>query len=302
MFARRARLRTLGLVLLAAGLLAACAPPSQTGSISRTGPDVPVLTASPTPTPTPTPDPTALVPGGNHNARAASYAYPAAKVHRWLVQGSKAADYPAKKIAFLTFDDGPSNTTTPAALDVLRADGVPASFFYIAGESLDQTDPAVARRTIAEGHAICVHSYSHNYRLLYPGRSADPVAIEKDRQKAVRGIRNVLGPGFDADCFRYPGGHMSWRGMAKADQVLAKKGVSWIDWNVITGDAEPAGRAPTTPAGAVQEVDDTLAMAGRPNVVVVLMHDAKGVTLSTKALPQVIEHLKADGYGFGIIS
>ncbi len=293
-----ARLRVIGPALVAVGLLASCAPPSPADPIDRDGPDLPTVTASPSPTP----DPYALVPGTNHNARAASYAYPAAKVRRWLVDGPEATDYPSKKIAFLTFDDGPSDTTTPQDLDILREKGVPASFFYIAGRSLADTDPAVPRRTIAEGHAVCVHSYSHNYHLLYPGRYADPVAIEKDREKAMKGIRAVLGPEYDTGCFRYPGGHMSWRGMAKADKVLDKHGVSWIDWNVITGDAEPPGRAPTTPEGAVKEVDETLAMAGRPNVVVVLMHDAEGMTLSTRALPQVIDHLEADGYGFGIIS
>jgi peptidoglycan/xylan/chitin deacetylase (PgdA/CDA1 family) len=39
-----------------------------------------------------------------------------------------------------------------------------------------------------------------------------------------------------------------------------------------------------------------------PNVVVILMHDARGKKVSTEALPQIITDLRAKGYSFGVIS
>ena len=39
--------------------------------------------------------------------------------------------YPNKKIAFLTFDDGPNISVTPKVLDILKEENVKASFFVI---------------------------------------------------------------------------------------------------------------------------------------------------------------------------
>ena len=39
-----------------------------------------------------------------------------------------------QRLVCLTFDDGPSRTT-PAVLETLAAEGVPATFFVVAGES-----------------------------------------------------------------------------------------------------------------------------------------------------------------------
>ncbi|MEA5154397.1 polysaccharide deacetylase family protein [Raineyella sp.] len=282
-------------VALATAALTACAPASGVqGGRSA---------ASPTPAPTPTPVPTELRPGTNHSYAADAYAHSAAEVHAWLVDGDRAPHYPEQRVAFLTFDDGPSSTTTPKDLDILKAEGVPATFFYITGDkALAKVDPAVPRRAMAEGHAVCVHSRSHNYHELYPGRRADAEHIVADHDRAIADLRGVFGDGYAAGCYRYPGGHMSWRGMAPADAALADRGVHWIDWNTMTGDAEPAQRAPHTAGQAARMVPAGLAAAGDPRVAVVLMHDAEGMTLSTDALRTVIHDLRDKGYTFGVIA
>lgn len=244
--------------------------------------------------------PSLVQPGTNHARSAASYAYPAAKVHDWLVLGSEAVDYPEQKIAFLTFDDGPSTDATPAVLDALKANDVPATFFVIAGpEGLERTGPELVRRTITDGNSVCIHSFSHDYEYLYPNRHADAAHVLADQQQALDALRTAIGPEYTPTCFRYPGGHMSWKSMAAADEALAAEGMSWIDWNAMTGDAAGRGR-PTTPAGAAQVVQKEMTKAGHPNVVVILMHDAKKV--STEALPQIVSDLRTQGYSFGVIS
>lgn len=298
-----------GLALAACLLISGCAVNSPAGGETsstqgagvQAGQSQPV--ASPVAVSWPTPDWTALVPGKNHNLLASEYAYPAKDVHNWLVKGAQSADYPSKKIAFLTFDDGPNNSTTPVVLDILKRHSVPATFFYIGGNvGVGSADPAVIKRTVEEGHSIAIHTFSHNYGLLYPGRKAKASAVLADREKALEAIRNVLGPDFDTAAYRYPGGHMSWRGMQAADGALAAKGVYWLDWNTLNGDAEPASRAPTSVAGAQAMVMNNL---GEPpaNVAVVLMHDTGGPnSLTVRALPGIIDQLTEAGYEFGVIA
>jgi peptidoglycan/xylan/chitin deacetylase (PgdA/CDA1 family) len=59
----------------------------------------------------------------------------------------------------LTFDDGPSEETTPLILDILRAEGAHATFFVL-GEAAT-SHPNLVRRIAAEGHAIGIHAYCH---------------------------------------------------------------------------------------------------------------------------------------------
>lgn len=258
--------------------------------------------SAPAPAPSPTPDPTERQPGANHNRAAAAYTYSAKDVNAWLTQGPKAANYPSKKIVFLTFDDGPTNAITPGDLDVLKEKGVHATFFYITRQ-LGKPTEALAQRTIAEGHSIDIHSNSHNYNYLYPGRTANADHIATDYDKALANLRDSFGPDFTPHGFRYPGGHMSWKNMAPADAVLAQRGASWIDWNSMTGDAEPPKTHPKTADGMVKMVQSELDKPENknPNVAVVLMHDADGKKMTTQALPGVIDWFRSQGYEFGII-
>jgi len=59
----------------------------------------------------------------------------------------------------LTFDDGPDPKYTPQILEILSAYDAPAVFFLIGSKVLEH--PEIARRIVAEGHEIGVHTYSH---------------------------------------------------------------------------------------------------------------------------------------------
>lgn len=74
-----------------------------------------------------------------------------------------------KKVVYLTFDDGPSETVTPKVLDTLKAENVHATFFLV-GKAIDEseTNRNIVKREFAEGNAIGNHTYSHNYGYLYP--------------------------------------------------------------------------------------------------------------------------------------
>ena len=248
--------------------------------------------ATTTPDPSPEAVPAVGIFGTNHNATAAAYAVPAATVHQWLTTRTG----PAAKTAFLTFDDGPS-ALTPQVLDTLKQLGVPATFFVI-GRLLEQ-NPAITQRAMAEGHAICLHSYSHDYAYLYPGRVGNAVNITADYDHALAVATRVLGPTYAPGGYRYPGGHMSWTGLEAADAALAQRNVSWIDWNCMSGDADK--KPPANPDQAIANLTSTFTAYGSPTAAVLLNHDSHGAHVTLAALPQFVQFFRDRGYAFGVI-
>ena len=62
-----------------------------------------------------------------------------------------------QKIAYLTFDDGPTLKATPKILDILKEEDVVATFFVV-GKHVKENP---------EGHFIANHGYNHNNSKLY---------------------------------------------------------------------------------------------------------------------------------------
>lgn len=60
---------------------------------------------------------------------------------------------------YLTFDDGPHPETTPWLLDLLKEEGVKATFFFI-GKQVEKY-PELLIRVKEEGHSLGHHGYSH---------------------------------------------------------------------------------------------------------------------------------------------
>ncbi len=240
-----------------------------------------------------------VAPGKAYAATAEDYAYPAAEVSTWLREGSTAAGYPDEKIVFLTFDDGPTTQTTKN-LTVLRDHGVHATFFQV-GKQIDDSTAPIVQDVIAQGSAVAIHSHSHDYTRLYPGKRASAEQIGRDYDRALAAVRGVLGEDYASTAYRYPGGHMSWKDMTAADAALADRGATWIDWSTVNGDAEPASRRPHDVAGQLDRLAQRRDAENNPNVEVVLMHDAKNKQLTTQALPAIIKHYQDAGYRFGII-
>lgn len=239
-----------------------------------------------------------LAKGQNHITRASSYAYDAGEISE-IIEGKR--EYTGdKKIAFLTFDDGPNHKISPQMLDILKEKDAHATFFVV-GRNVGEKTRDVLLRELTEGHAIALHSYSHDYHKLYPGRVANAAAVEGEAAKAQKALQDVLGKNFHSGVWRYPGGHMSWKGLDASDQKLKDMDISWIDWNALTGDAEPASRRPTTPQGLVEFLKKSMPKNDDASVIVILMHDAETKQLSADALPHVIDALRADGYSFGVL-
>ena len=105
--------------------------------------------------------------GQNHIAEANQYAYPVAQVKQEMD-----APYTSpikEKVVFLTFDDGPNTVNSPKVLDILSQAGVHGTFFVVGKQVSLETAP-VLKAEYDAGHAIGLHSMTHDYSLLYPSR------------------------------------------------------------------------------------------------------------------------------------
>ena len=191
---------------------------------------------------------------------------------------------PEGKYAYLTFDDGPS-ANTMQILDILDNYGVKATFFVNGhtGEAMEERYKAIVDR----GHAIGIHTYSHDYDNVYGG-------LDKFEEEIVSLRKYLLDvTGKDTTLFRFPGGSSNTRtdDIKPYIQWLNDNGYTYWDWNSSSGDA--SGTKPS----AAEIVANCLvqADAGYTNLCI-LMHDLRPKDTTVEALPALIEALQARGY------
>lgn len=245
-------------------------------------------------------NPLDLVENSNHVKSAESYAYDTAEIRDYIMSNK---EYSGNKKVFLTFDDGVTPGITDKVLDILKEKEVHATFFIV-GKTLNDNAKPYLERELKEGHSIAIHSYTHDYEKLYPGRVPNPAVIKDEAEKTQNRLIELLGNNFKSHVWRYPGGHLSWKGLDSennGDSVLKNLGLEWIDWNGMSGDAEPLKRRPTNEDEMFEFVKTSIKYWKQQDVVVVLMHDSKGKELTVKTLPRIIDHFKSQGFEFGIL-
>ncbi len=198
--------------------------------------------------------------------------------------------YTAEKVAYLTFDDGPDDVNTPAILDVLKAKGVHATFYVLGG--MVEKNPEVLKRIFAEGHAIGNHSYDHDYDRLYASKESFVEEMEQTDEVIFKVI------GMRPFIIRAPGGTV---GMFTADfyEHLNLLGYVEHDWNVLTEDATP--EHPSSER-QICYIDRRTAGHLKDNMALILMHCNGGKEETVRALPGIIDNLRAKGYRFGVVT
>ena len=202
-----------------------------------------------------------------------------------------------KKVAYLTFDDGPSTTNTPEVLKILDKYNIKGTFFVLGNSIKDNTQAQEILKTIAgNGHAIANHTYSHDYKYLYPNKVMNVENITNDIEKNNALLKEILGKDFETKTVRFPGGYWSWEGRVAMKERMLEKGYLNVDWNALNGDAEGKKK---DAEGLFQKVKTSVDNLG-PNAdsVVILMHDTYGKEETVKALPQIIEYLQGKGFEF----
>ncbi|MBR5341119.1 MAG: polysaccharide deacetylase family protein [Erysipelotrichaceae bacterium] len=195
-----------------------------------------------------------------------------------------------KKIAYLTFDDGPY-LKSMQFLDVLEEYDVPATFFYLMKctetgytEENDAYD-AIYRRIIESGHTLGNHTATHKLgkNSVYSTVEGFVADIERNREF----IYNRYG--YTTDVMRFPGGSDTSYKIPVIIPILVEMGYGYVDWNCETGDGMRV-------LSAEEYRDNVLNNLEGKNIVVVLMHDYSANTLV--ALPEIIEGMAEKGYVF----
>lgn len=196
--------------------------------------------------------------------------------------------YDKGKLAFLTFDDGPSKNITPEILDILDNYGIKATFFVLG--YMCERNGVILEDLIEKGHSIGLHSYSHELdKLLENDESFINEILMTENV-----IKKHLGEDFRTRLFRFPGGSFEDY-KRKYMNVLNEHGYVTVDWNALTGDTEYL--APT-PELLLSRLQETII---NKDIIVVLMHDSDAKQATAEALPDVIEYLISEGYDFAIL-
>lgn len=194
-----------------------------------------------------------------------------------------------EKIAYLTFDDGPTTSVTPKVLDILKDENIKATFFVI-GKSVE-SHPDIVKRAYEEGHYIANHGYDHNNSNLY--KSAENFISEI--KKTDLAIGKAIGvENYCSHLFRFPNGFMAPKYKSqkrKAVSLLSDINYSYIDWNCLNNDS-------VKKCSPSQLLANLKKSSKGKNILVILMHDTKDVSNSSLALEDSISYLKSQGYEF----
>ncbi len=186
--------------------------------------------------------------------------------------------------AFLTFDDGPSPRTDDI-LAILREENVKATFFVVGPDTLARRERL--QRIAAEGHAIGVHSASHDYHKIY----ASVEDYLADFYEAYTMVKEATGTA--PSIFRFPGGSINSYNRGIYQEIIAemlRRGFVYYDWNVSSGDAV------SRPLPVATLRDNVLTGSARQSRPIILMHDSSPRTTTVQALPEIIAGLREQGF------
>lgn len=195
---------------------------------------------------------------------------------------------------YLTFDDGPNPGTTSQILDILKDEGVKATFFVTASGPDN-----LLKREFDEGHSIALHTATHDYSYIYRSEENyfEDLKRVSDRVKRVTGQETKL--------IRFPGGssntvsrHYNQGIMTRLTSEVLERGYRYYDWNV---DASDAWQCAKSNVGNKRDCvyNNVTRNLSKSHANVVLMHDVKQHTAD--ALRDIIRYAKENGYSFELI-
>ena len=184
------------------------------------------------------------------------------------------------KIA-LTFDDGPHPRYTRQILEILKREGVRATFFVI-GENIGYYDSGIVAEIIDDGHELGNHTFNHEHT-----KSMSEEAFYRD----VRACHDLIKEkyNYEMKIFRPPEGYID----KKVENIARELDYSIIIWSIDTNDWEHVGS--DIIVGNIEK--------NARDGDIILRHDYVSKPNTTiDALERIIRNLKSQGYEFVTVS
>lgn len=186
-------------------------------------------------------------------------------------------DADSERVIYLTFDAGYENGNVARILDVLKEEGVRASFFILG--NLIKREPSLVLRMADEGHAVCNHTVNHKNLV-----GASDSLFEDEVLGLERAYTELTGKQM-SKYFRPPEGTFDGD-MLKRASALGYRTVFWsfayADWDNKKQMSEQA---------ALEKI-----LANTHNGEIMLLHPT-GDT-NAKIMKRLIAALREQGYSF----
>ena len=189
-------------------------------------------------------------------------------------------------IIYLTFDDGPKSGTTNVILDILKEEGVKATFFVTNGGPDD-----LIKRMHDEGHTVALHTATHDYANVYASVDSyfNDLYSVQSRVKRITGVESKI--------IRFPGGSSNTVSRKYSEGIMTtltsevlRRGFKYYDWNLSSGDASGGN------ISSDYVKNNVINNLKKNRVNMVLLHDIKVVTRD--AIRDIIRYGKDNGYSF----
>ena len=182
-----------------------------------------------------------------------------------------------KKIIALTFDDGPSDTTSMKVLSKLKKYGIPGSFFLI-GQNITPEREYIVKEELAYGCDIENHSLTHSDMT-----KLDAETIRAEIEETSRRIMAITGK--EPEFFRPP--YILYNDtMFENIPYIFICGLACDDW---------------IPEVSAEERAKKVLEGARDNMLV-LLHDSEGNDNTVDALDIIIPELRNRGFEFVTLS
>lgn len=182
-----------------------------------------------------------------------------------------------ERIAYLTFDDGPTDLLTQPLLDTLARYDARATFFLIGRHA--EAHPDLVHAIDRAGHRIGNHSLTHPH----PWQISDKRMVA-ELERTTRLLQDLTGT--PPRCMRPPyaevtGGLRQW---------CAERQQRMVMWDVMPGDYLQMATAESVARFVLKHV--------RPGSIIVLHDNPICEAVTPEALAMILEVMTADGWQF----
>ena len=181
---------------------------------------------------------------------------------------------PYKPVVYLTFDDGPNDSTTSDILKILEREKVKGTFFCIGNNVVK--NPEIFKEITEKGHRVGNHSMSH-----VNGWKVMKNKYLKDIEKADKIIKSNL--------FRPPYGKLNFRSTSQL-----KKKFEIVMRDINRDDFDKTQR--------YSQVIETVLNNTRNGSIIVFHDSVKAAEKMKYALPKVLQIFSDKGFSFSKIN